>query len=64
MKVGELVRLTYGNPVTPETANVFGLIVGRKPLAIGYPRTNYVCLVNGQLIKHVPDDLLEIISES
>ena len=64
MKVGDLVRLTYGNPVTPETANIFGLIVGRKPLTVGYPRTNYVYLINGQLIKHVPDDLLEVISES
>ena len=64
MKVGDLVRVTYGNPVTPETAVIFGLIVDRRSLTIGYPRTNHVYLVSGHLVKHVSDNYLEVISES
>jgi hypothetical protein len=64
VKVGDLVRVTYGNPVTPDTAVIFGLIVDRRSLAIGYPRTNHVYLVSGHLVKHVSDNYLEVISES
>jgi hypothetical protein len=64
MKVGDLVRVTYGNPVTPATAVIFGLIVGRSSLAIGYPRTNHVYLVSGHLVRHVSDNYLEVINES
>ena len=64
MKVGDLVRVTYGNPVAPETATVFGLIVDRASLTVGYPRTNHIYLTSGQVVRHVSDNYLEVVSES